>query len=143
MAETIRPTPDDVIEGRDPDTRGVAAGDLVVGTRIPSQRTVIGVVVHVYPAPRPYFGNRYTVRVADVFPTGDREHCEVYGGVTVLARADGAVNCPLCRQVHIDPTRFVDCLTAHVRASREAEAVAAGGDRYREFVPEFRAPSGE
>lgn len=141
MAETITTTADDVIEGRDPDPRGIAAGDLVLGARIPSQRTVVGVVIHTYPAPRPYVGNRYTLRVADVFPTGDVEHCDVYGGVTVLARAGEPVDCALCRQMHIDPTRFVECLTAHVRAAREAEALEARGDRYQEFVPEFRASS--
>lgn len=120
------PIEGDVDDARKPDLFGVAVGDLVAGQpeRGPVE-TVIGAVERIIaPDSAGYTGNHYEVRVADLFPTGDVQRRRLAPGVTIIAPADKPVGCR-CGQTHGSPGRFVDCLIAHVRAVREAEAVRA------------------
>lgn len=114
---------------REPDRYGIAVGDLIAGTDVTRQSSHVGVVTEIIPY-RPYVGmsgNRYHVRCGELYSTGEVIERVMHDHPLVIVPAGNPVVCATCSGEHAGADRFIECLVAHLRASRTAPGWPGNG----------------
>lgn len=108
---------------REPDTHGVAVGDLVIGQDVHYGHSSIGAVARIFR----HYGypergdTTYEIACAELYPTGIPA-VRMVEAPSVIKRVGEPIVCGRCRQRHETAAWFVSCQVAHLRADVERVA---------------------